>query len=147
MSNLSNDVEYSDYGAMCLLSLANKHSGYDTYFSDTEDPCVIFEAGWDQDGVFEELWITLCQEATYGSSFAATVGTVYYCRLSRSAGSGTVTLQIFSDAARTNLLATLTDTGYPTDRTWRYLYAIRGTDTTGEWTANYYVQNVDVISY
>ncbi len=70
--------------------------------------------------------------------------TIYYCRLERTAGNNTATVKIYSDAARTTLVDTLTVAGYGTVK-WRYAYgflahshATTGRDFTG------YIQNMDL---
>lgn len=47
---------------------------------------------------------------------------VYYCKLERTAASDTVTLKIYSNWVRTDLLATLSVGGYGTATRWRYSY-------------------------
>lgn len=138
-----------DDGYMCLFSLANRHSSFNPYyFSTLTDPCVIFEAHWaSPPGSPSQVRITLCKESTSGSSYIISIGTIYYCTISRTAGSGTVTLRIYSDAARTTLLSTLTETGFSTTKKWRFIYAMRGTDSTGEWDATYFLENLEVITY
>jgi FOG: PKD repeat len=49
---------------------------------------------------------------TAQDKYICSVGTVYYCTLSRAAGNDTITLKIYSDAARTNLLDTLSVGGF-----------------------------------
>jgi hypothetical protein len=79
--------------------------------------------------------------------FVCSADTIYYCTLKRSAGSDTITCEIYSDAARTTLLDTLSLAGYGTATKWRYLYgfvnwhdhAATATDFDG------YVQNLDVL--
>jgi len=56
-------------------------------------------------------------------TYVGAADTLYYCRLERAAGNNTVTLKIYSDAARTTLLDTLSVTGAGTDK-YRYLYPI-----------------------
>jgi hypothetical protein len=76
------------------------------------------------------------------------MNTNYYCKLLRSAGSGTMTLKIYSNAARTALLATLTQTGFSAARKWRYIYAIRSGDLgPGDDSMSYYIENINVIKH
>jgi len=54
-------------------------------------------------------------------TFTGAANTLYYCTLSRAAGNDTVTLKIYSDSPRTNLLDTLTVAGFGVAK-WRYSY-------------------------
>lgn len=47
--------------------------------------------------------------------------TPYYLLMERAAGNDTITVKIYSDSARTNLLDTLSVSGFGTTK-WRYLY-------------------------
>lgn len=55
--------------------------------------------------------------------FSYSAGTWYYCTLTREAGSSIVTLKTYSDEARSNLLHTLSLTGFSTSARWRWLVA------------------------
>jgi hypothetical protein len=62
------------------------------------------------------LWLLRgCWEA-YDGCLGLSTDTVYYCKLVRAAASSTITLTIYSDAARTNVVDTLSVTGYGTDK-------------------------------
>jgi hypothetical protein len=59
-----------------------------------------------------------------------------------------VQLKIYSNAERTNLLATLTETGFATTRKWRYIYAIRSGDLgPGDDHMSFYIENMNVIQH
>lgn len=71
-------------------------------------------------------YITL--ENGYGGgvfSYRISTDTVYYLTLTRTFGSDSAALKIYSDAARTTLLTTLTITDLSTTK-WRYFYAASG---------------------
>jgi hypothetical protein len=146
---ISSLVTYSDdgdYGEMCTLSLSNRHSSYDPSLTDANDPCICFVAEFAADRSLDGLYLYLCKIYTTGTGYAISTGTTYYCKLTRPDGGNTVTLRIYSNAARTTLLATLTESGFPTSLKWRYIYAMRGSDS-GEWQASYYLENLNVVSY
>ncbi|MBA7644150.1 hypothetical protein ES703_51887 [subsurface metagenome] len=68
------------------------------------------------------IWIILRGSGTY-DTFIGVASTLYYCTMLRSAGGDTVTLKIYSDAARTEPpLDTLTVDGFGTAK-WQYSYA------------------------
>lgn len=69
--------------------------------------------------------------------------TLYYCTLTRVAGNDTVSLLIYDDSGRTNLLDTLNITGFNGVK-WRYCYAFAAADsgTTREWDG--YTQNINL---
>ena len=76
--------------------------------------------------------------------WAASLNTLYYCTLERTAGGDTVTLEIYSDAVRTVLVDTLSVAGFGAVKL-RYLYGfvnansgVSGRDFDG------YVQNMDL---
>lgn len=134
-----NEVEHG------VLSLSNKHSSLDDS-PINDDPMVTFLAEF-EDGTRINQYIRLRQNST-GSFYAISMNTTYYCKLQRSANSGTVTLKIYSDAARTTLLKTLTETGFSTSRKWRYIYAIRSGDLgPGDDSMSFYIENINVISH
>lgn len=71
--------------------------------------------------------------------------TTYYFTLSRTAGSATVVLKVYSESARTTLLYTLTLTSFNTGTKWRYLYAMaNATDGPSGRRATGYYQNIDL---
>ena len=146
---ISSIVTYSDdgdYGEMCTLSLSNRHSSYDPSLTDANDPCICFVAEFAADRSLDGLYLYLGKIYTTGTGYSISTGTTYYCKLTRPDGGNTVTLRIYSNAARSTLLATLTESGFPTSLKWRYIYAMRGSDS-GEWQASYYLENLNVVSY
>jgi len=129
-----------------ILSLSNNHSSIDGYLT-TDDPLVTFYAEFDEVNNRINQYIRLHNHST-GSYYAIAMNTTYYCKLQRTAGSGTVTLRIYSDSARTVLLATITQTGFGTSRKWRFLYAIRSGDLgAGDDSMSYYVEGINVIAH
>ena len=134
-----NEVEHG------VLSLSNKHSSLDES-PVNDDPMVTFEADFDEGSRINQ-YIRLRRDSA-GSYYAIAMNTTYYCKLQRAANSGTVTLKIYSNAARTTLLKTLTETGFSTSRTWRYIYAIRSGDLgPGDDSMSFYIENINVISH
>ena len=135
----SNEVEHG------VLSLSNKHSSLDAS-PIFDDPIVSFFAAF-SNGTRISQKIRFRRDST-GSSYAIAMNTNYYCKLLRSAGSGTMTLKIYSNAARTALLTTLTQTGFSAARKWRYIYAIRSGDLgPGDDSMSYYIENINVIKH
>lgn len=134
-----NEVEHG------VLSLSNKHSSLDE-MPTFDDPIVSFYAEFNGGTrTSQKIWL---RRDSGGSGYSISMNTTYYCKLQRSANSGTVTLKIYSNAARTNLLATLTETGFSTSRTWRYIYAIRSGDLgPGDDSMSYYIENINVIQH
>jgi len=78
----------------------------------------------------------------YDASVALTVDTLYYCTLSRTAGSDTITCKIY-DSARTSLVDTLSVAGYGTGTKYRYLYGIASHNDTQTERWDGYFQNLD----
>ncbi len=116
------------HGTLCF---SNRRHGQRKSL-DTDDLAVQLRADF-LSGVIQHLYIQLDRlNAGDGPIFEIALGTSYYCTLLRESGSlGTVQLKIYSDPERTNLLATLAQTGFSTSRKWRFIYAVRGA---GEWT-------------
>ena len=76
--------------------------------------------------------------------FAASADTLYYCSLGRATDSDTATLEIYSDAARSNLLDTLAVSGFGTTK-WRYCYGfVNWNDGYAGIEFDGYVQNLDL---
>lgn len=76
---------------------------------------------------------------------AVSVNTLYYCTLSRTAASDTVTVYVYSNAARSTLVDTLSVSGYGTSTKWRYFYAFSNRKFDESNAQAYgYVQNVDL---
>jgi hypothetical protein len=92
------------------------------------------------------LWFRLSRGNFTESDYdALSTDTLYYCTLSRSAGSGTVVNHVYSDSARTTEVATQTITGLTAATKWRYLMGcvnlnlgIANRLSTG------YIQNIDL---
>ena len=97
---------------------------------------------------FEAVTNTYCLRMTerYGgvtynsSDYVTSLSTAYYLTIKRA--STTLTCKIYSDAARTNLLGTLTLTLHSTEQ-YQYVYALQSRGTlTGSITG--YVENLDL---
>lgn len=77
--------------------------------------------------------------------YAASLSTIYYCRMERAAGSDTITLKIYSDSGRTTLLDTLSIAGLGTATKYRYAYAFvhhASDESNTEFTG--YLENIDL---
>jgi hypothetical protein len=69
--------------------------------------------------------------------------TIYYCVLSRVAGGDAVTLDIYSDAAHTTLVDSLSVSGFSTNK-FRYLYGMASYNSGVSIRWDGYVQNLDI---
>ena len=92
-----------------------------------------------------KLWLVRGPGAA-SDVYIGAADTIYYCLLERAVDSDTVTLKIYSDAARTTLLDTLTISGVGVTTQWRYCYGFvnwdggyAGTEFDG------YVQNLNIV--
>jgi len=75
------------------------------------------------------------------------LNTTYYFILKRTAGSDTITCEIYSDAARTSLEETLSVSGFGTGTKYRYLYALTSHNSgNSNQAANGFSENLKVIS-
>lgn len=122
-------------------------------FSDTINDCT----AWEPDAVHCEIVDQGSRATAVGPLFFLFRGaheaadsttnlsedTVYYCTLSRAAGSDTVTLKIYSNTSRTTLVDTLTVTGY---RRAKYRYAFGMVNRNDGYPFGYtgYFQNMDL---
>lgn len=80
--------------------------------------------------------------ANTGDTMTISLDTIYYCTLERSAGSANISLKVYSDAARTTLLDTLTVTLETASTKHRYIFGISSKYTNLNYAANGYVENV-----
>ena len=71
------------------------------------------------------------------------IDTTYYCTLVRTAGSDTVTLEIYSDSGRTSLVDTLSVSGFGTT-TWQYVYGLMTAEFNESNVLNGYVENMTI---
>jgi len=70
--------------------------------------------------------------------------TLYYCTIERAAGNDTVSVKIYSDAGRTDLLDTLALANFGTEK-WRYVYGfINRNSGTPNRNFDGYTQNLDL---
>jgi len=77
-------------------------------------------------------------------SYTCSAGTIYYCTLERVAGQDDVYLKIYSDAARTTLVDTLTVAGFSTT-TYRYVFGfVNNNSAAGNKDFDGYVQNLNL---
>jgi len=80
-------------------------------------------------------------------TYTGAANTLYYCTLTRTAGSDSCVLKIYSDAARLTLLDTLTVAGFSTT-TYRYIYGFVNYNTgSGGSDFDGYVQNLTYSLY
>lgn len=75
-------------------------------------------------------------------SMVISLNTPYYCTLERAAGSANVSLNVYSNAARTTLLDTLTGTMAVASTKHRYAFGIASQYTNNNYAASGYVENV-----
>ena len=87
--------------------------------------------------------MSMQQGVSGGDYYDGSTNTPYYLHIERDAGNDTITCKIYDDAGRTNLVDTLTRSGYSTE-TWRYAYAIASYND-GNTGRDYdgYVENLD----
>jgi len=132
---------------LATWSLGNKHSEILMGLG-SNDPTVMFVIEWNTDGTVYSRKLHLAKDMTLSAGYNIAVGTVYYCKVTRADGSATITLQIYSDEARTTLLSTQSITTYSTSVKWRFIYAIRGIlDDESLALASFYLENLKVVSY
>jgi hypothetical protein len=108
-------------GAFCL----SNDVGAVTGCGDSDLNCLISKSGDNPSGLSNiKLW--------RGNAVATAIwdnisnNTVYYCILTRVAGSDTATLYIYSDSSRHTLSTSLSVSGFGTTK-WQYCYGMRGT--------------------
>jgi len=116
------DARTIKHGALCF---SNRRHGQRKSLTD-DDLAVQLRADL-LSGVMQGCYIQLDRlDGGEGPRYEISLNTAYFCTLHRDEEClGTATLKIYSDAARTSLLATLTQTGFGSRR-WRFIYATRG---------------------
>ncbi len=144
---------YKDYGAshfdkvdiLFKLEMDSSVSTLDRYAGMGLTVSVLGDrSGWGSSDVFVASYYYNTNNAgiylVRGTDFAnintvtgLSKGVFYYCRLLRLAGSDTFTLYIYSDAARTSLVATLILAGFGTGTKYRYLYAVTNNSGNANW--------------
>lgn len=125
----------SPVGSIAITNTVNDISAFAT----TDISAIIGE-----EGVGAKIWLQ--RGAGVASDvYICSLDTIYYCLLERASGNDTVTLKIYSDAARTTLLDTLTVIGYGTT-TYRYLFGFVNWNN-GQAGADFdgYVENLNLI--
>lgn len=81
-------------------------------------------------------------------TYTISANTIYYCVLKRVAGGDEVTLEIYSDSIRTDLLATLEVDGFGVATKYRYCYGFINNNTGTEGREfDGYVRNLDLSKY
>ena len=93
------------------------------------------------------LYLRECDAGTlYQDTSSISASTSYYCKHVRTEGApSTVTLYIYTDAARTNLHDTLSLNLNQADTDYRYLYAIAGSnDGAGSRLLSGYIKDLDL---
>ena len=126
----------SDNSVHCGMAISNTVGSVND-FAATD----ISVLAWEGAGaLYLSLWRgnAVASDAKSGLS----LDTIYYCSLKRTAGSDTVTCEIYSDSGRTTLVDTLSVAGFSTTK-YRYVYGFinRNTATGGE-NFDGYVQNL-----
>ena len=128
-------------------SLSNKHSEILEGMG-SNDPSAIISIEWDDEGNVVSQKLHLAKNESLSAGYSISTGTVYYCKASRTAGSATITLQIYSDEERTTLLSTQQITTFSTTIKWRFLYVLRGIlDPENIAMATWYTEDLIVVSY
>jgi len=126
-------------GAFSGMGISNGVSTFAS-FASTDVAVMFYVSGTPTYNIILYRGAQVAQDAYVGSA-----NTIYYCTLGRTAGSNTVTCKIYSDAARTNLLATLSVSGYGTSTKWRYAYGfVNSHDQGSAYPFNGYTQNLDL---
>jgi len=92
---------------------------------------------------FNRLFFIWNLETGSNNSAFLTVGTPYYCTVSRSTGGTTVTLNVYSGAGRTSLVWTRSCT-VGTTRKYRYVYAVASGNSGHTDTASAVIANLDI---
>ena len=92
------------------------------------------------------LWFRLSRGNFTETDYdALSTDTLYYCTLSRSAGSGTVVNHVYSDSARTTEVATQTITGLTAATKWRYNFgAVNCNLGVANRLSTGYIQNINL---
>jgi antitoxin component YwqK of YwqJK toxin-antitoxin module len=143
------DDWWGGYTYISAWSLSNKHADLLAGIGEN-DPSVMYEVEWDDLGNIVALKLHLTKAMDLSASgLAVSVGTTYYCTVTRSDGSSTITLRIYADAARTSLLSTQSITTYSSTTKWRFIYAMRGMLDSDDIVTSltYYVENLKIVSY
>ena len=128
----------STYGIVCLVGLSNQID--DAYHWDDTGCYVMFHHN---SGTDYRLRLQRGGNVAY-DYYACSMNTVYYLKLKREANSDTINLYIYSDPERTNLLDTLTVSGYGENTKYRYLYAMSSFNSGADETASGYVCDVNI---
>lgn len=86
------------------------------------------------------------QSSTNDYAVGISTSVPYYCTLERAAGSATVTLRIYTDAARTVLFDTLTATLNTASTKHRYIFAMSSVNVGGAtaYPCSGYVENINI---
>jgi len=77
-------------------------------------------------------------------SISISANTTYYCTLSRSTSSDTVTVSIYTDSDRTSLFGTLEVSGFGTGTKYRYFYAAVSRYSNGTTYASGYIAHIEI---
>ena len=120
-----------DTATLCLSNVVNDISGFDA-----TDMYIMFSKN---SGV---LTINLCRGfSMVYDSWRCALNTVYYCTITRAAANDTIECKIYSDEARSNLLDTLSVSGFAGEK-WRYIYAINTVNIRWYMGMNLYCENI-----
>ena len=91
-------------------------------------------------------WVRLFRgNSVADDTFIGAVVTPYYCTMTRAAGNDSVTVDVYDDSGRTNLVDTLVVAGYSTTK-YRYAFGFTNNNdgTTPLRLFNGYIQNLDL---
>jgi len=118
------------------ISVANTIGSY----LDLESTAISCQVGKINDTTYR-LFLRRGQETPDGY-YTISADTPYYCVLSREADSDTVTLKVYSDEERANLLHTFNGTGYGTATKYRYVYGFNHRNASGSHKFDGYVESL-----
>jgi len=120
---------------LCLANVVNDTHAFGTYD--------ISIAGFKHATSGHILYLVI-GASTAGNYYAISLATPYYCILKRALGGSTVSLEIYSDAAHTNLLDTLTGAVAGATK-WRYIYAMNSYNNASAYYASGYCENIKIV--
>lgn len=135
-------------GGQCITwMLSNVVGDYKTLMNANENALAVFSVG--HSGAKKIYILELDGGIEYASVlYTVTVNTTYYLKIKRdeSVGTyGTIYLYIYSDAARTNLLQTLSVTLHTSKKDFRYIFGAESRDDNNPvYTISGWIENLDL---
>ncbi len=137
--NFSSKIIVGSSGIGGVMALTN--SVDDLYNVAEGVDVIVHESG----GVYD-IYLNRAPGTTAYDTYTASVNTTYYFTLYRTAGNDTIQLKIYSDSARTNLLDTLSVSGFGTTK-YEYLFAVDSWDSgDSTYTISYSTGDIRAIS-